>query len=516
MSHPKPGAQSPNPVTAILVVTLGLLVYFPTWVSLEGRWHTLSETDSHGYLIVAISLFLIFRYSARANNGSTDDFRGVALLAMVVASLGWLLAYFANVLLVQAAVLPAIVLLAVIAMLGYPAARPFVFPVLFLYFATPVWSAFIVPLQEGTISVVSWFLVCIQVPALVDGEMVYLPSGAFRIESGCAGLHFVVVAFALSALYGYLYFNRHRSRALFAGIAVLAAIVVNWIRVATIIVAGYATDMQHYLVSVDHYYFGWVLFGAMLIPLYFIAQTIEGRDRLALARRPVESRAKEPERRNVPPRFVSVVLLFCAMPAFGYMIDSASEARPGAAINAPSVLGDWVWLPGNSPNWSPKFPGVQSELSGEYRRGEDDIHFYANHYARQSQGKELIGANSRLLALSDVRVVSTEIVSPDWPGANGRQVGYRRTIAAHRTGVQQIVISWYQVGGDRYVSRVDVKLFELLARIRGNSGSGIVAFKMDCASNCGKEDLILTAFVAAHARKVIWHDAADESQPMQN
>src|SRR6185312_11077649 len=44
----------------------------------------------------------------------------------------------------------------------------------------------------------------------------------------------------------------------------IVAIVSNWVRVLTIIQAGYTTNMRHVLVSRGHYTFGWVLFTVIM------------------------------------------------------------------------------------------------------------------------------------------------------------------------------------------------------------------------------------------------------------
>ena len=54
--------------------------------------------------------------------------------------------------------------------------------------------------------------------------------------------------------------------ALMAALAVLA----NWVRVYTVIEAGYLTDMQSYLVRVSHYGFGWAVFAATLVVFFWL------------------------------------------------------------------------------------------------------------------------------------------------------------------------------------------------------------------------------------------------------
>ena len=49
------------------------------------------------------------------------------------------------------------------------------------------------------------------------------------------------------------------------------ALLANWVRVYTVIEAGYLTDMKHHLVSVGHYWFGWCVFAVALTCFFWLA-----------------------------------------------------------------------------------------------------------------------------------------------------------------------------------------------------------------------------------------------------
>ncbi len=153
--------------------------------------------------------------------------------------------------------LPALFWLAVTAAFGMRVGRLLAFPVAFFYFAVPSWSQLADPLQQLTVVVMHGFLDVTGPPALIDGDLVRIPNGTFVVEEGCSGLHFMIVGLAVAALHGHLQRSPWRTRVAQLGLMAVLALLANWLRVYTVIEAGYLTDMHHYLVSVSHYWFGW-------------------------------------------------------------------------------------------------------------------------------------------------------------------------------------------------------------------------------------------------------------------
>ena len=262
-------------IAAVILIVAGLVVfYWPTWVGLSEQWNFLTQAYSHGYLIAVVSLGLLLQ-SASALPKSDGQYRWLAAVALVGISAVWLVAHFSNVLIVQAVLLPIICFFALATVFGPRSAQPFIFPLMYFYFAVSVWESFTSLLQTMTIEVTSGILGVLRIPAAIDGSFVFLPSGVLEISSGCAGLHFFIVGLAIGSLYAHQFLATNRYRILLVGVVVTLAILMNWIRVTTIIVAGYLTDMQHYLVTVDHYAFGWVLFALMLVPFVLVGHKME-------------------------------------------------------------------------------------------------------------------------------------------------------------------------------------------------------------------------------------------------
>ena len=258
---------------AIAICVLSVVFLWPTWASLHDFWLT-SQRFSHGHLILLISAYLLFK-----QRDTISDIAPRPCFAAFVPLAGllviWLVAVLASIQVIHQLVLPLILWTMFLAVLGWAIAKQVWVLVAYLYLAIPVWEGGNFVLQWLTVKVVAIGLWLLQVNVFIEGTVVNLPAGAFEVEARCSGLHYLIVAVALSVLYGMLYLRNIRNRLLLIAVAIGMALLTNWLRVFSVVYAGYLTDMQHFLVTHDHYYFGWVLFAIMLIPYLMFARRIE-------------------------------------------------------------------------------------------------------------------------------------------------------------------------------------------------------------------------------------------------
>ena len=263
------------PIVAGSLSALPLLVMLAfVWPELHKFWIS-SDAYSHGYLVLAIACWLVFR---ELRDGPPirlqPSWLGCGALAVSVAAL--LAGHAADVLSIQQLALPAVPLATVWALAGWNSAQRFWVPSAYCIFAIPIWDLINEPLRALTTVVVSQLTYLAAIPAFIQGNTIQIPSGTFEVEGGCSGLRYFIVAGALAGLYGQLIYRRWGPRVALLGVAAAIALVANWIRVFVIITAGYLTEMQHYLVTVDHYYFGWALFLVAMVPLFLFARPEKG------------------------------------------------------------------------------------------------------------------------------------------------------------------------------------------------------------------------------------------------
>lgn len=172
-----------------------------------------------------------------------------------------------------------VVLLCIVAMtLGTGTARVLLPSALMLYFALPAWWLLDYPLQWLTAMVANVVVGISGIPAHVEGNVFHLPIGQVEVASGCNGLNYLMVALALAYFQGMLYLRSVGARVRLIAVAALLALFSNWLRVCALIWIAYATDMQHYLIRVDHLYFGWGLFLLVVWPMFWYAARLEKRE----------------------------------------------------------------------------------------------------------------------------------------------------------------------------------------------------------------------------------------------
>lgn len=257
-----------------LVALLSLLLLIsPTLADIFNRWTKLDESYSHGFLMLAVSVWLIFRACTR--NSLQPGFYPLWLVPFVLAlaayGLGDILRFGA---LRQLTVVPLLLgLLAIF--LGWKQVRVFIVPVGVLIFTIPFWDYLSWTLQLITVEINRLLLGLFDIDFEVEGVYVYLIGvGAFEVANGCSGLRYLLVGQSLALLYGELNFRRLQSRVVFFLTAVLFSLVANWIRVFVIIYMGHETNMQSSLID-DHDSFGWWVFAGTLVPLFYIGYRME-------------------------------------------------------------------------------------------------------------------------------------------------------------------------------------------------------------------------------------------------
>jgi exosortase len=230
-----------------------------------------------GYLVLALGLWMAVRYWRAAPPGKLQpDGWAVLPLLGLIAVLGLFELMFINS--GRAVLLPLLFIASVALVLGRPAAGRLFWPAMFIYFALPQWWAINGLLQSLTSAVVTRAVAWTGIPAFIEGNFVHVPAGLFEIASGCSGLNYLLSGLALGAFLALMYLRRWKHRFMVLAVAAVLAIVSNWIRVYTLVFVGYLSDMQHYLITVEHHTFGWVLFLVLMAPVVLVQRLLEGRE----------------------------------------------------------------------------------------------------------------------------------------------------------------------------------------------------------------------------------------------
>jgi exosortase A len=449
------------------------VLYWPTTVSLHRLWQDFDKlTYTHGYLILGVSGWLLWR--ARGSlRGLPLQLDRRALVLLTVLSLTWLLALRSGIEVVGQTLLPLIAWTAVWAACGWAVARKTALAFGYVYFAVPVWSLGNGLLQLLTVHAVSGALAVTGFTAYVDGNFVHIPSGIFEVAGGCSGLHFFVVALALATLYGELNRDSWRARTYLLALAAGLALLSNWIRVYSIIVAGYLTNMQHSLIREGHYDFGWKLFAGMLVLFFVIARYLPVSPTVE---RPSNEPAGPGASRRAATALIGVVLVAALGPAWGWWRATAAVSNdPKVAL--PAQVASWNMVPPGA-FWQPRFKDADELQHVAYRGplpASADIEVLLVVYHMQRQGKELVSENNSLLGKGESL------------GQQPIDLGDHRLNELHvrdAQGEQALIWYGYRVGAVSTVSALRQQLLYGVQSLVGAPTSRILALRAPCADNC--------------------------------
>ena len=280
---------------------------------IHANWSTINSHFAHGYLVLAMAAVLGLRaYRGIGHIHVQPEWRMIPALFVLLGLL--FVSVRLDITSSTQSLVPIILFCAFAAVLGLEAMRPYVWATACVYFALPVWYIFNAPLQFVTAEVNEALVRIAGIPAHVDGNSFELPSGVIEVASGCSGLNYLISALAIAYYQGMMYLKAWPARLKLLAVAAIAAIVINWLRVFLLIVIAYASDMQHYFIRVDHFYFGWILFAAVLVPICWIGFRLEQQERAD----PVKASGAGAVNMTVEPRsvlaFGAVVSLLLLVP----------------------------------------------------------------------------------------------------------------------------------------------------------------------------------------------------------
>jgi exosortase A len=468
-------------IAAGLLLTT-VLVYWPSAVALDAQWRDIVDhTYTHGYLVLAISLWLVWRDRAKLDAAPLHPV-SLALPALLLFSAAWLFFWRAAIQDAHLLLLPVLLATALLAVLGWAAVRVLLFPLGFLYFAMPAWSDLVDPLQHLSADANGLLIWLTGLPAYMDGNIVHLPAGTLEIAEGCSGMHFLIVGLALAALYGEVTRDAPRHRLLWLGIMGVFALAANWLRIFVIIVAAYATDMRTFLVA-HHYWFGWLVFaGSFALFLWIAGRWVPEPATPASESEvssPPDAGADAPTRPSLG-RCAAALICLAVLPLTVYAVDSSrGSPAPGIAIAWPAGAGSWNGpQPVVSSDWMPHFQNPTADSRRQYVGADGQpVDFFVVAYRTQHQGAKLVAYGNSLLGQRGLRILEERTVE----AAGGK---WRQMRIAGRDGTESLLWSQYRIGGRRFVAPRVSQLWYGVAAFITQPVSSLLAVRTACEPSC--------------------------------
>jgi exosortase A len=362
------------------------IFYHETIWSMMALWAR-SQTFAHGFVIVPISAWLIWRQRDRlAGMPLRPGKAAFPLLAALGAA--WLLAQAANVQVVSQYAVMAMIPVAVLAILGPQVAYAIAFPLAYLLLAVPFGEVFLAPLMDFTASFTVAALQLTGIPVFRENNLFSIPSGNWSVVEACSGLRYVIASLALGTLYAYLNYRSLRRRLTFIAAALILPILSNGVRAYSIVLIGHWSNMQ-LAVGVDHLIYGWAFFGLVSLLLFWVGSFWREAplSTAAPAAPPV------PRRTSLAAAAVAAISISACWPLLALLLlgpasNESTATNAGLAVAAPQP--PWVATGPSKDDWRASHAGTPLRLEQGYRNRNRMVKLQLAWYQRQQKDAELL------------------------------------------------------------------------------------------------------------------------------
>jgi exosortase A len=455
--------RSPAALSCLFVVVAILAIHHETAASIVTIWIR-SETYTHGFLVVPICLWLVWRERAViAATPIAPWWPGLAFVAAAGAL--WLLASSADALGLQQFALAFMLQAAVITVVGLRMTRELAFPLVFLLFAVPFGEIFIPRMIDWTADFTVAAVRASGVPVYSEANIIDLPTGRWSVVEACSGVRYLIASLMVGTLYAAIAYRSWRRRAAFIAASIVVPIIANWLRAYLIVMLGHLSN-NRLAVGVDHIIYGWIFFGVVMLLLFWVGSFWQQDGTTGTVH------AAGAPKLGLPPvsavRFFVAALAAVAITAAVPPVTAAiARSSPATVPSLPPLLAAGGWSPTAQTitDWTPHFLGQTASLSQSFAKGGRVAGVRIEYYRAQTRGRELITSGNLLVTPANNRWKEL------WRGAEtvhwrgGARNVDRAELAADETRLA--LLSFYWVDGRVTASPYVGKLLQAWSRLTG-------------------------------------------------
>lgn len=462
-----------------------VLTFSGTTLAMTATWYE-SNSFNHCFLVLPISAYLAWqKRAALAKAKFEPDWRGG--VAIVIASLTWLLGDVTGTLLIQEVSLILTLQSLVLLIYGRAVFRIVLFPLLYLFFAVPFGLEFIPPLQTVTALLSVGLLKLVGLPVFSDGYLISIPGGNWYVADACSGIRYVISSLALGALFaGTMYVTWWR-RALVLVVSIVVPILANGIRAAGIILLAYLSDNE-LATGVDHLIYGWLFF--TLVSGLVLAVGMSFRETRGTDDNPNAAVARGA---SIPACLFATILALMpvgAARAYGDYIDAAWDKR-AIQLDAPDIADYRHVAAAADDPFLPRFTGADSVLDAGYQKGDAIIYLRVGYYLSERRGIQAISLNHELPGSPEMLIVGKGSMTA-MIGAAPIAVRYQRIASGNRG---RLIWYWYWIDGRLTGDAYFAKLLEAKAKLfGGRQQAAVIALASDYRGDAASAESALHDF----------------------
>jgi exosortase A len=459
----------PAVILAILAI---LAIYRQTAESIVEIWAR-SETFAHGYMIVPISVALIWgRRKELSQLVPSPDYLGFVLLGGL--GLAWLVASAGQVQVLQQYAMVAMIPAAVIAIAGRRVAWALAFPLAFLLLGVPIGEVLIPPLMDWTANFTVTALKVSGIPVFREGTFFSIPSGNWSVVEGCSGLRYLIASITVGTLYAYLTYQKLWKRMLFVALSVIVPIIANGFRAYMIVMIAHLSDMKLAL-GVDHLIYGWVFFGLVMLLLFWIGSLWrdDSGPRIGRANDPAPAPTARPSPAWIGCAAVGAVVLSGAWPLYAAQLDR-SAAIEAVQLETPAPARGWSLENTTATDWIPRYQGSATSVFQTYRKGDRVVVLYVGYYPQQRRGAELV-TSTNVMVVQKHPVWSNVSESSRKVDLGNRPLDVRQTLL-RSTPQRLLVWDFLHISGHELTNPYRAKVLLAANKLlgRGDGGAAVI------------------------------------------
>ncbi len=448
--------------------------YWPTVATMVHVWET-SDTYAHGWLIPPISLYLLYQMRTRLAQVPIRP-AWWALGPLFFAGSAWMLAALADIQVVQQLMLISMLIGVVLLVMGWDWVKVAAFPLGFLYLAVPLGDGLTPHLVDLTADFVVQALRVTGIPVYREGNFFVIPSGQWSVVSGCSGMRYLMATITVGTLFAYLNYRSIWRRMVFIVVAILVAILANWLRAYGIVMIAHLSDMKLAL-GIDHYIYGWVFFGIVI----FLLMTVG----MIWSEAPAEdTRANANARLPVSVNHIRLEALLCALVMVHLWPYVARAANQPVLHPDPVLVFESLQLPSGWHNaslpkleWTPHYVGKPTLTQHAFAAKDALTGIYVAWYGAQTQGAEVVHAANELVREKYEPWRLLSVNQREVAGRSSQKL--RESVLLHRASDSKILVWERYWIGDRFTtSHLYAKWLEVKSRLggRGSPGAAVLLY----------------------------------------
>ncbi len=457
-----------NTLLSILAVTLlSFVIFFETWASIVEIWSR-SNTYTHGYIIIPISIWLAWSKRHHYKNPCPSPNK-LPWLVIIGSGFLWLIANLINVLVIQQYAVVSLLIGSIWVILGTRIALQMIFPLAFLFLMVPVGESLIPPLMEYTATFTVAMLRLTGLSVYREGMHFSLTSGHWSVVEACSGINYLIASITLGLVFAHITYSSFWKRGLFFFFSILIPIIANGFRAYMIVMIGHLSGMK-LAVGVDHILYGAVFFGLVIMAMFYVGSFWKDSE--------TESTAHFISKDTVipanPKHRLTIIL-----PAIGFLFlvwPLTSSFLTQHPIESGHLIQDFTklkhqdWQPVADPGWgwAPTFEGVTAEAMHYFQKDRHIVGLYQANFGEESQGgSELVNSEHILIKPKDRkwRINSTGHSTLKY---HNEALDVDKSIL--RSLYKDILVQrWYLIGQNHTASPYQAKWFQLIKRLTGDS-----------------------------------------------